>query len=162
MNSLVSENYTLEEGLDIIQERLAMARKEILHELKKQNKNMSVEIISRGGCGRGSYKCYFWIDVIVELNARYRIALFCNDVDKRSGNFHTKLGEIQFWKNIKNGKYIGSANKQDSSGNWYLCMDNAQNPKLKVDGPGYTAQGVVKKFLKYVEKEESLRKKNGE
>ena len=45
------------------------------------------------------YRNYLWI-CVKKGNERHWLTLFYNDVDEKSGNFHTQFGRIQFWKDV--------------------------------------------------------------
>lgn len=156
---ITENNYTLDDGFEIIRKRLANAQKDIFLTLKNATAPKPLTILHKKGTygshgiktKKNDYRDYFWIRVKYD-NSIYWITLFYNDVDEKSGNFHTQLGRIQFWKNIKGiEKGIGTPNRKDLEGHWYLCPENGSKFNLRIDDATYSAQAVVDKFLAFLE-----------
>ena len=76
----------------------------------------------------------------------------------RTGNFHTQLGRIQFWKNIQSAtsKGIGSPHRKGLDKNWYFCSNNSCPTDLKIGEENYKVQTVVKQFLSFLEETEKM------
>ncbi len=159
---------TLEEGIAIIRKRLLEAQKEIKEELVLQmNESILAEDVpniqsTQGKKFKNDYREYYWIKVRTKLS-HYWITLFHNDVDENSGNFHTQIGRIQFWKDISyKESRIGTPNRRDSSGQWQFCRGNSYDSGFRIDEAEYSAKKVVEKFLEFLEKngESNVRKQS--
>lgn len=160
--------YTLDIGFEIIRKCLAREQKNIFNQLEKMLNPDTVKLkephrtYKRHGIKtkKNDYRDYYWIKVITK-SSTYWITLFYNDVDKTSGNFHTQIGRIQFWKGIDTtANSIGSPNRKDSAGNWSLCLENAGDPKMRIDSPNYNVTELVNLFISFLEdnNESNIRK----
>lgn len=156
----MEEELTLDYGFEIVRKRLLKAQKEIFNELEN---TVNPDVVKTRTGNRplrkhgrktklNDYRDYYWITVQIG-NSTCWITLFYNDIDESSGNFHTQIGRIQFWKNIQftSKKGIGSPNRKSIDGKWYFCSDNSCDPHIKIDGEGYCVQTVAKKFLEFLE-----------
>jgi len=169
----MDNEFTLDYGLEIVRKRLLSAQKEIFSQLESMVNPDTVKIrnenrpLRKHGIKtkKNDYRDYYWITVYVG-SSTYWITLFYNDLDEKSGNFHTQTGRIQFWKNIQftSKKGIGSPNRKDIDGKWYFCSENSQDPNQRIDSEGYSAQIVAERFLDFLETngERNIRKSNFE
>ena len=101
------------------------------------------------------YRNYMWICVIYH-EKRYWLTLFYNDVDEKSGNFHTQFGRIQFWKNIErnlNRRY--GINKQSDKDKtlWHYNKKDMYDPFVWIDSPDYKRKEVVQMFINFIKKD---------
>ena len=164
---------TLELANSIIHSLLVQERRKIIKVLK--DKYPEAKIGTHSGSNKhhnifleekrsiNDYRNYMWISIEID-GKTYWITMFFNDIDENSGNFHTQFGRIQFWSDIKLNK-LGrySPHKKvlltdkTSTGNvenekWIFNIENSEDPRLWIDSPEYTPDGVVRKFenfLKY-------------
>lgn len=158
---------------ETINQYLKAERGKICKELQKfQKKNPNFIVNARGGKGDeritvNDRRDYFWVDVIV-CGARYRLALFYNEVDPDSGNIHTQIGRIQFWKNVQQKGHSGHTPngwiiQEGDVRRWFLKMENSYT-KLKGDpiyiwDVQYETEDVVEQFLDFVEEDQKQRRK---
>ena len=158
----MSEIHSLDSALEAVRSCLAKAQKEIFEQLE-QCVNPDTVTTRTGNrplrkhgikSKNNDYREYYWITVKTASNT-YWITLFYNDVDKTSGNFHTQLGRIQFWKNIQpaTSKGIGSPHRKGIDNNWYFCAENSKDPQIRIDDINY-AEDVVERFLDFLDESE--------
>lgn len=157
-----NNNLTLDEALEIVIKRLETEQSNIICELEARiNPNYFKLEAHRGVKRKNDYRTFFWISV--EISSRtYWITLFYNDIDKNSGNPHTQIGRIQFWRNIQttpNNK-IGTPHRKCTGGQWRFIFEHAKpsNPptkykdlNIKLYDKTYSPQIVVDEFFKFLE-----------
>lgn len=92
---------------------------------------------------------YMWIKVMFK-KCEYWLTLFYNEIDLVTGNMHTQIGRLQFWKNIINhtpNEYIINNDKLY----WYLNYINSSEPKRGVTYVGYkNYKIVVDDFIEFI------------
>ena len=92
---------------------------------------------------------YMWIRVIFKKR-EYWLTLFYNEIDLVTGNMHTQMGRIQFWKNIINhtpNNYIIENNELF----WYLNYSNSGEPKRGITHVGYKDyNSIVADFIDFI------------
>lgn len=88
---------TLSTALELIKNKQLYIRN--LIKIKLENDMLDNSVMSKKGIGRETYKNYIWLPVVINNNT-YWVTMFANDVDTTSGNIHTRIGHIQFWKDI--------------------------------------------------------------
>lgn len=167
-NELTSEEVAdnLDEALKKVEICLKAAREQIKNELVQRINSKKVKVCTRQGKNSKStendYFLYLWIDVEISTR-RYWITLFFNDIDTKSGNPHTQLGRIQFWRNVTlhqaKGQY--SPHCKCMGGKWQFISANAKSPKssskcmptnVKVyNKKDYSPQTIVNDFLQFLE-----------
>lgn len=129
---------------------------EHLLQLNKDKINgQNVKVIrSRGilSSQKNDRRDYFWIRVIINNTSEYWLSLFYNDIDINTGNMHTQIGRIQFWKNIKKGTPNGYF-KENGKVKWYLQTENSSEPKLGptfIDGNNYYPEKIIQDFTTFI------------
>lgn len=159
---------SIEDAFGFIREEFAKEQKRIGCELNERA-NGAIVKVERGNCKYGSrgvktkkndYRDFYWLSIRIQ-SRMYWITLFYNDVDSKSGNFHTQIGRIQFWKNIRCWEVgIGTPHRKTENKHWYFCGENSFDPKLRIGTETYSAELVVEKFLAFLEKngETNIRK----
>lgn len=70
----------------------------IKEELSKDMKNVSFNSFPPQVSQR--YKNYIYITIKID-NKEYWITFFANDIDENSANIHTEIGQIEYWKKIR-------------------------------------------------------------
>ena len=153
----------------------------ILIKLLRERVDSSIKV--RAGCGGNShsnmyiendllsindYRNYLWI-CVKNGEQRHWLTLFFNDVDEKSGNFHTQFGRIQFWRNVDSvtkGRYGVNRKCEENSACWVLDKGNMKDPHRWVDAPNYRPTEIVNDFLRFVRIENKFNEKgengNGE
>ena len=100
---------------------------------------------------------YMWIKVIFKKE-EYWLTLFYNEIDLVTGNMHTQMGRIQFWKNIINrtpNKYI----VVDNNEYWYLNYINSSEPKCGMTHVGYENYNeIVNDFIDFINEDVKIKK----
>ncbi len=102
---------------------------------------------------------YLWIKVMFK-KYEYWLTLFYNEVDLVTGNPHTQIGRLQFWKDIINhtpNDYIIDNDKV----RWYLDYDNSSEPKRGMTHVGYEDyNSVVEDFIDFINDDLKTKKLN--
>lgn len=129
---------------------------EHLLQLNKDKINgQNVKVIrSRGilSSQKNDRRDYVWIRVIINNTSEYWLSLFYNDIDINTGNMHTQIGRIQFWKNIKKGTPNGYV-KENGKIKWYLQMENSGEPTLGstfIGGNNYYPKKIIQDFITFI------------
>ena len=98
---------------------------------------------SQGRSKRNDYRNYQWISVKIG-EAEYLVTIHHNNIDLRTGNPHTQLGRVQFWKCAgPNGPHT-----RDAYGVWRFRYDNAWSkmPRIRVWDEDYSSTRVAELF----------------
>lgn len=110
------------------------------------------------------YRNYLWI-CIKNGEDRHWLTLFYNDVDEKSGNFHTQFGRIQFWKHVEQNNHLRNGINKKCQMNptcWVLDEQNMKDPHMWIDSPKYDAKDIANDFLRYVKIKNKLEVIGGE
>ena len=101
---------------------------------------------------------YLWIKVIFK-RYEYWLTLFYNEIDLVTGNPHTQIGRLQFWKNIINhtpNNYI----TENEEVYWYLNYLNASEPKRGLTHVGYENYNeIIEDFIEFINEDIKTYKK---
>lgn len=106
---------------------------------------------------------YYWIS-ITQNNKTYWLTLFYNEIDFASGNFHSQIGRIQFWKNIEQrGTHGQTPNYMQILDNdkriWWMDMENCTQPNGRkgkptyIDGEDYDIDKIAEAFVSFINEE---------
>lgn len=100
---------------------------------------------------------YLWIKVMFK-KYEYWLTLFYNEVDLVTGNPHTQIGRLQFWKNIINhtpNNYI----IENEEVYWYLNYINSSEPKRGMTFVGYDNYNeIINDFIDYINDDLKIKK----
>ena len=140
----------LADALSTVQRVCSNAMEEIFFELRTAHPDLQMRK-ARGGFRKNDYRAFQWIVVTINDHI-YWITLFYNDLDFRSGNFHTQYGRVQFWKDIHSesdpeGRQETTPNDK-LQGWWRPRMDHQWKklPPTFISQEGYSAKEVVHQF----------------
>ena len=100
---------------------------------------------------------YLWIKVMFK-KYEYWLTLFYNEVDLVTGNPHTQIGRLQFWKNIINhtpNDYI----VENDLVYWYLNSKNSSEPKRGMTHVGFEDYNlIVDDFIEFINNDIKIKK----
>ena len=92
---------------------------------------------------------YMWIKVMFK-KYEYWLTLFYNEIDLVTGNLHTQIGRLQFWKNIINHTPNNYITENDEV-YWYLNYTNASEPKRGMTYVGYNNYNeIINDFIEFI------------
>lgn len=126
---------------------------------KKEMSNISDVRVHMGSYSKNDYRNYVWLSFKCKPNDEVCwLTMFYNDVDTKSGNYHTQIGRIQFVKGIKNhnGRYGPHFyDAKDSKRILKLCAEeNCAEPKKSnlsgyepINGAFYTIDDILRSDL---------------
>lgn len=136
---------------DVCGEVLSSIRDELL----RRHPDLQVRL-SGGRSKKNDYRAYRWLSVKFG-DREYLLAAHHENLDRRTGNPHTQLGRLQFWRCFgPNGPH-----EPDGAGGWRLRFDNewAKLPRLRVwdeDFSAVRAADLFETFLEERGEEEAL------
>lgn len=133
---------------------------------KKMNLNWEISNIKIGLNTRmrknksiNDYSNYVWLEIKVDDGNSYWITLFYNDVDPKSGNFHTQFGRVQFWKIYEKPRAVSGPNIKVGRKMWGFINCNSFDPKIWIDDKTYSIDKLIEKFENYVNEEKIIKRK---
>lgn len=128
---------------DVCGEVLSSIRAELL----RRHPGLSVRL-SGGRSKQNDYRAYRWLSVKFG-DREYLLAAHHENLDRRTGNPHTQLGRLQFWRCAgPNGPH-----EPDGAGGWRLRFDNewGKLPRIRVWDDGFSAARAADLFEAFLE-----------
>lgn len=128
---------------DVCGEVLSSIRDELL----RRHPGLRIRL-SGGRSKMNDYRAYRWLSVKFD-DREYLLAAHHENLDRRTGNPHTQLGRLQFWRCFgPNGPH-----EPDGAGGWRLRFDNewAELPRIRVWDDGFSAARAADLFETFLE-----------
>lgn len=143
-----AELAAVDESLETVREVCAQTLSALLAELRARCPGIEARQ-SGGRSKRNDYRNYQWISV--KFGEReYLLCTHHNNLDTHTGNPHTQLGRIQFWRcDGPNGPHA-----RDEGGVWRYHFENedATLPRICVWDESFSVADVVDRFLAFLER----------
>ena len=102
---------------------------------------------------RNDFRIYVWLIIHFE-DREYWITTFMNDLDELTGNPHTQIGRIQFWKNLTRprpeNKWCYTPSTLLENGKWMLNPEKSFDPNIKIYDDDYDCVKVINLFIDFL------------
>lgn len=144
---------------DAIKLQLEICANNIKSELNKYSSVAQFDI-RRGRNDKNDYRHYIWIVAKTPSPEKeYWLALFYNDLDPKTGNHHTQIGRIQFWKNIENKSPNKRIKLKNNKKVWTFNTIDCAEPKKGFTLADEDPKTIAKDFIDFVKEDIKSNKK---
>lgn len=102
--------------------------------------------------GRNVYRNHVWLSVTAD-GQEFWITAYFMDVDSRSGNIHSQLGRVQFWRNVRKNSQgaVSSPNRRGPDGRHFMfCPENSFDPGIRLYDEEYSPDKVAEAFVRFL------------
>lgn len=102
---------------------------------------------------RNDFRIYVWLIIHFE-DREYWLTTFMNDLDELTGNPHTQIGRIQFWKNLTRPRpdniWCYTPSTLLDCGKWMLNPEKSYDPNIKIYDDDYDPVKVIDLFMDFL------------